>query len=432
MGERVRSSSERSKESEDLTLIDDLTLRILQIEYACGRFPNNLELMMGLFDCYLRQYSFVKQQQIVIKMYKIAGEERFLLWAVCSIQLQVFCGNVGEKLLQLAEGLLKKHIASHSLHEPEALSVYISLLQHQAKYGDATQVLSGNLGSLIMIEVDKLRIQCFLHYLGCLLEDDCSLPMVANSPSIQFHSRISRASEFVEKLKLEAVFLQILPDDRKKQLLEKLAKSVDSSSTSSKNASKHPFVTGEPFTCPYTPAPETPRVPVSHNMKVDHHPAGGHWFATGLSPNVLGGNRVAMYNKSHFQVMPYAHGGNFGSLGSRGSYNDGTELGSSYGDNSNMVAYFSPVGPSAMNNYAQGHAPVLGSSPDARRRLMQIPHGNGFGFSPAQGNFAPMSLGTSPSQFTPPYSQVIVIVGETGSRKIPPNISMRLDTQNME
>lgn len=174
-------------------------------------------------------------------------------------------------------------------------------------------------------------------------------------------------------------------------------------------ASKHPFVTGEPFTCPYTPAPETPRVPVSHNMKVDHHPAGGHWFAAGLSPNVLGGNRVAMYNNSHFQVMPYAHGGNFGSLGSHGSYNDGTGLGSSYGsygDNSNMVAYFSPVGPSAMNNYAQGHAPVLGSSPDARRRLMQIPHGNGFGFSPAQGNFAPMSLGTSPSQFTPPYSQV--------------------------
>ncbi|KAI3497684.1 hypothetical protein L1887_33161 [Cichorium endivia] len=162
---------------------------------------------------------------------------------------------------------------------------------------------------------------------------------------------------------------------------------------------------------------KTPRVPVSHNMKVDHHPAGGHWFATGLSPNVLGGNRVAMYNKSHFQVMPYAHGGNFGSLGSRGSYNDGTGLGSSYGsygDNSNMVAYFSRVVPSAMNNYAQGHAPVLGSSPDARRRLMQIPHGNGFGFSPAQGNFAPMSLGTSPSQFTPPYSEVIVIVGETG------------------
>lgn len=176
-------------------------------------------------------------------------------------------------------------------------------------------------------------------------------------------------------------------------------------------ASKHPFVTGEPFTCPYKPAPETPRVPVSHNVKVDHHPAGGHWFAAGLSPNVLGGNRVAIYNNSHFQVMPYAHGGNFGSLGSHGSYNDGIGLGSSYGsygDNSNVLTFYSPVGPSAMNNYAQGTGPMLGSSPDARRRIMQIPHGNGYGFSPA-GNFAPMSLGTSPSQFTPPYSQVTTV-----------------------
>ncbi|KAL0370729.1 UNVERIFIED_CONTAM: N-terminal acetyltransferase B complex auxiliary subunit NAA25 [Sesamum angustifolium] len=83
--------------------VDDLTLSTLQIvfqrldhlelatscyEYACTKYPNNLELMMGLFSCYVREYSFVKQQQIAIKMYKIAGEERFLLWAVCSIQLQ--------------------------------------------------------------------------------------------------------------------------------------------------------------------------------------------------------------------------------------------------------------------------------------------------------------------------------------------------------
>ncbi|GMP84127.1 hypothetical protein CsSME_00037772 [Camellia sinensis var. sinensis] len=57
--------------------IDDLTLCTLQIvfqrldqldmatscyEYACGKIPNNLELMMGLFNCYVREYSFVKQQ----------------------------------------------------------------------------------------------------------------------------------------------------------------------------------------------------------------------------------------------------------------------------------------------------------------------------------------------------------------------------------
>ena len=106
-------------------------------------------------------------------------------------ELQVLCGNGEEKLLLLAEGLLKKHVASHSLHEPEgtflfpslflcrqpgeqlmfsftydiqfyicaALIVYFSILEQQAKYGDALEILAGKLGSLLMIEVDKLRIQ---------------------------------------------------------------------------------------------------------------------------------------------------------------------------------------------------------------------------------------------------------------------------------
>ncbi|KAM7496400.1 hypothetical protein LguiA_020814 [Lonicera macranthoides] len=244
----------------DSILIDDLTLSTLQIvfqrldhldmatscyEYACGKFPNNLELMMGLFNCYVREYAFVKQQQIAIKMYKIVGEERFLLWAVCSIQLQVFWGNGGDKLLLLAEGLLKKHIASHSLHEPEALTVYISVLEQQSKYGDAVEILSGKLGSLMVIEVDRLRVQgrllaqagdfaaaadiykkvlelcpddweCFLHYLGCLLEDDSSWCKDVNGDAIHppksvdcklahlsddlFESRISDASAFVQTL----------------------------------------------------------------------------------------------------------------------------------------------------------------------------------------------------------------------------------------
>ncbi|PON77984.1 N-acetyltransferase B complex, non-catalytic subunit [Parasponia andersonii] len=244
----------------DSVLMDDLTLSTLQIvfqrldhldlatscyEYACGKFPNNLELMMGLFNCYVREYSFVKQQQTAIKMYKLAGEERFLLWAVCSIQLQVFSGHGGEKLLLLAEGLVKKHVASHSLHEPEALMVYISILEQQAKYGNALEILNGKLGSLLMIEVDKLRIQgrllaragdysaaadifqkilelssddweCFLHYLGCLLEDDsywCNLALnepvyplkhvdynILHLEDEAFDSRISKASAFVQKL----------------------------------------------------------------------------------------------------------------------------------------------------------------------------------------------------------------------------------------
>ncbi|KAK1587124.1 hypothetical protein Q3G72_009766 [Acer saccharum] len=247
----------------DSNLMDDLTLSTLQIvfqrlnhldlatscyDHACGKFPNNLELMMGLFNCYVREYSFVKQQQTAIKMYKLVGEERFLLWAVCSIQLQVLCGNGGDNLLFLAEGLLKKHVASHSLHEPEALIVYISILEQQAKYGDALEMLS-KLGSLLMIEVDKLRMQgrllarqgdfaaaakiyekilqlssddweCFLHYLSCLLEDESSWCNGATDDPIHpkkfvdcklshltdevFDSRILDASNFVQKLQADA------------------------------------------------------------------------------------------------------------------------------------------------------------------------------------------------------------------------------------
>ncbi|ONK62699.1 uncharacterized protein A4U43_C07F7040 [Asparagus officinalis] len=246
--------------------IDDLTLSTLQIvfqrldrldlatscyELACVKYPNNLEIVMGLFNCYVREYSFVKQQQTAIKMYKIVGEERFLLWAVCSIQLQVFCSSGGEKLLSLAEALLKKHIASHSLHEPEALVIYISVLEQQAKYRDALEVLSGDLGSLIGIEADKLRIQgrllaracdyaaaadifqkvlqscpddwdTFLHYLGCLLEEDMNWPSPKSTDQIcssnyvdsqsckgaqlmeqVFEERISSAMSFVEKLQRE-------------------------------------------------------------------------------------------------------------------------------------------------------------------------------------------------------------------------------------
>ncbi|PKA67116.1 hypothetical protein AXF42_Ash004608 [Apostasia shenzhenica] len=254
-------------QSNDLSIIhiDDLTLSTLQIvfqrlgrldlatscyEHACGKFINNLEIMMGLFNCYVREYSFVKQQQIAIKMYKIVAEERFLLWAICSIQLQVLCSKGGEKLLSLAEALLKKHVASHSLHEPEALTMYISILEQQAKYGDALEVLSGNFGSLIGIEADKFRMQgrlfaracnyaaaaevyrkvlhscpddwvSFLNYLGCLLENDFnrsanSFNQICHSNGIDlqgckstkllkevFDSRMSEALCFMQNLKME-------------------------------------------------------------------------------------------------------------------------------------------------------------------------------------------------------------------------------------
>ncbi|RAL46307.1 hypothetical protein DM860_015300 [Cuscuta australis] len=179
-------------------------------------------------------------------------------------------------------------------------------------------------------------------------------------------------------------------------------------------ASKHPFVTGEPFTHPYQPAPETPRMHVSPNVKVDHHPAGGHWFAAGLSPNISGRNRVALHNSQPYHVAAYTHIGSYGSLGSHGSYNEGGGLGSSYGsygDSNNLLAYYSPARPSGMHLCAQNGSSILGGSPDARR-FMHLPHGNTLGASP--GTVIPMSLGTSPSQFTPPSMYSHISAGSPG------------------
>ncbi|XP_065018275.1 dual specificity protein kinase YAK1 homolog isoform X5 [Musa acuminata AAA Group] len=97
----------------------------------------------------------------------------------------------------------------------------------------------------------------------------------------------------------------------------------------------------------------------------------------------------------------------YGSLGSDGSYNDSTGFGSSYGsysDINSMHAYNSPAGPCGFNIHVQVGGQFLGSSPDARYRS-QLSHGTGFGASPF-GGVGPMSLGASPSQFTPPSSQM--------------------------
>lgn len=112
--------------------------------------------------------------------------------------------------------------------------------------------------------------------------------------------------------------------------------------------------------------------------------------------------------------MPFSYGSSYGSLGSHGSYNDNIGLGSSYGsygDVNNVHTYYSPIGPCGVNLHAQVGGSFLGASPDVRHR----PHlsiGNGFSLSP--GRLGPMSLGASPSQYTPPSSQMQIPTAASG------------------
>ncbi|XP_078437732.1 YAK1-like protein 1 isoform X2 [Wolffia australiana] len=169
-------------------------------------------------------------------------------------------------------------------------------------------------------------------------------------------------------------------------------------------ASRHPFLTGESFTCPYKPSLETRQIPVRHRAAVEHNPGGGHWAVAGLSPQISNFGQGIRQSSPHFHQMPYSSrgGGSYCSFGSFGSYNENGFQGSSYGD-----AYFSPAGPSAIYLQAQFGGSILGASPDIRHRPHQIPHGSVVGFSPT-GHFSSMPLGASPSQFTPPNSQIQV------------------------
>nr|CAB3447629.1 unnamed protein product [Digitaria exilis] len=167
-------------------------------------------------------------------------------------------------------------------------------------------------------------------------------------------------------------------------------------------ASYHPFITGEAFTGPYEPVQETPRIPVGRAAVVDHNPGGGHLLGAGLSPQVGSINRCLRLNNALQPKIPLSYGS---SCGSHCSFNDNAGLASSYGsyDFNCINIYNSPMDPSGFNLRSQAGGSFLGSSPDIRRRP-HVSHGGGFRLSP--GGPGPMSLGVSPSQFTPPNSQM--------------------------
>ncbi|XP_057849881.2 dual specificity protein kinase YAK1 homolog isoform X2 [Cryptomeria japonica] len=184
-----------------------------------------------------------------------------------------------------------------------------------------------------------------------------------------------------------------------------------------RQAAQHPFVTEEAFTGPYKPTPETPRTPVCQIVMVDHNPGSGHWFGAGLSPQVTNMNKGIRYNSPQYQMAPFSYASSYGSLGSHGSYGDGVGFGSSfgsYGDSNNIYTGHRPTAAAGINSQTQTtHGSTgLGTSPDTRWRLPQVPPGHGLGVSPSSVMFRPMSLGASPSQFTPPNSQ---IQGSSGS-----------------
>eukprot|EP00249_Psilotum_nudum_P023541 c28917_g1_i2 orf=630-3848(+) len=185
-----------------------------------------------------------------------------------------------------------------------------------------------------------------------------------------------------------------------------------------RQAAQHPFVTEEPFDGPFKPPAEAPRLPIPHGMNVEHNPVAGHWFGAGLSPQVVNLNvGFLQYGSPQYQGDAFSYASSYGSVGSYGSFDGGGGgLGSSYGSYSDVSGLYTgyPT-PSTVSNTG------FGVTSDTWRRMGQAPpntfgHAH-LGMSPSRSFFRPMSLGASPSQFTPPSSQFQVSPGSpsTGS-----------------
>ncbi|GBF93925.1 hypothetical protein Rsub_06174 [Raphidocelis subcapitata] len=196
-------------------------------EKAVAKAPQSAELLTGLFGCYVRDFSFVKQQQAALKLQKSFPSERHQWWVVDSILLQAHAaadasrlgagaaaaaaaapaaGALGaDRLLQLAESMAARLVAQRNgaIQGVEALDLYLGILYTQGKVADALALLDGPLGGAFRMAAERRHARAALLsalgrareaaalyeeavreqpddwtalqlYLDCLLPPDCS------------------------------------------------------------------------------------------------------------------------------------------------------------------------------------------------------------------------------------------------------------------
>ncbi|GAQ89550.1 hypothetical protein KFL_005350050 [Klebsormidium nitens] len=134
--------------------------------------PQNPERQIQLFNAYAREYDYLKQQQVAMKLFKQLGREQFLMWAVCTLELQALAEQGGPtgggaRMLQLAEALLRKKMGLARLEGLESLLVFLSILELQHKHAAALELIQGPAGALFTLPADKARVEGELqHKLG--------------------------------------------------------------------------------------------------------------------------------------------------------------------------------------------------------------------------------------------------------------------------
>ncbi|GJP58116.1 hypothetical protein CLOP_g20637 [Closterium sp. NIES-67] len=173
-------------------------------EAAAAKQPDNVELQELLVGAALKSRSYVKMQQAAMRLHKKQPKnDKYLLWAVCSMDLQAFekenhaachlpssvasfhlpasaaatsapgaatsspvpvsaaeVAKQRRQLLQLAEAMIQRKAQSEGgLKSAEALRLYVDLMRRQGKGEEVLRVLQGPMAKLFTIKSDLLQIR---------------------------------------------------------------------------------------------------------------------------------------------------------------------------------------------------------------------------------------------------------------------------------
>jgi len=126
---------------------------------AAEKNPKDLEILKGLFGAYAKELNLLKQQQIALKIAKLAPQEadKYSWWAIVSLALQARAavlatppGANAEQLMKLAETMILRQMTKGNgvLPSYEALLLYTDILQGQGKATEAAAVIKETTGTV--------------------------------------------------------------------------------------------------------------------------------------------------------------------------------------------------------------------------------------------------------------------------------------------
>ena len=149
---------------------------IAMFERASDRDPKNELHLTSLFQAYARDRSFVKQQGCAMKLYRVSGDKKHIMWAVCGALLQTRDDETSDKLntdatktslLQLASVMCAKLEKDGSIDDREALVVYARVLRNSGKQTKALELLESALGERCVPMASERKRLCALQAAAC-------------------------------------------------------------------------------------------------------------------------------------------------------------------------------------------------------------------------------------------------------------------------